>query len=275
MNVFFLGTGAAEGMPALFCGCAVCAFARKNGGRDRRFRTGILIDRTVRVDLPPDALAQVHAYPELPLCDLEHLLFTHTHDDHFATRELQYLSPNFAPERDAPLRVWGTDVLLDRIRTTMGRFFEPAPLTLCAVEPFQTYRVAHLDVTPVIANHKQDELCLNYLLTDPATGKTVLYASDTGWYAPETWAFLAGRTLHAAIVECGLGVSDSGYGGHMSLAGCAAFREKLVADGSLAADAPFYLTHISHTGLLNHDALCERAAPHGLTVAYDGLEIVI
>ncbi len=275
MNVFFLGTGAAEGIPALFCNCAVCAFARKRGGRDKRFRTGILVDNIVRVDFSPDALAQVHAYPDLPLCDLEHLLFTHTHDDHFAVRELQYLSPNFAPERIAPLHVWGTEYCLDRIRVTMGRFFEPAPLKMGAVTPFEPFPVAHLLVTPILAHHKVDEPCLNYLFTEQATGKTLLYASDTGWYDPETWAFLAGRRIDVAIAECGLGVSGSEYAGHLSLAECARFRQELIRLRSLPPDAPFYLTHVSHRGGLNHEAMCDHAAPDGLTVAYDGLAISV
>ncbi|MBC8142192.1 MAG: hypothetical protein H7Y38_12210 [Armatimonadetes bacterium] len=275
MNVFFLGTGAAEGVPALFCNCAVCAFARAHGGRDKRFRTGILVDNTVRVDLSPDALAQVHAYPDLPLCDLKHLLFTHSHDDHFAVRELQYLSPNFAPERDAPLKIWGTDYCMQHIRVTMGRFFEPVPLKMGVVTPFETSAVAHLHVTPVLARHKVDEPCLNYLFTEPATQKTLLYASDTGWYAEETWAFLRGRRMDAAIVECGLGIAESGYEGHLSLDECARFRQKLIADDCLSPDAPFYLTHISHRGGLNHQAMNERAAPLGMTVAYDGLQITI
>ena len=275
MNLFFLGTGAAEGLPGLFCDCRICAHARENGGRNKRFRTGVLIDGVVRIDLPPDSLAQVQAYPELRLCNLEHLLFTHTHDDHFAARELQYLSPNFAPERTKLLHVWGTEFCLERIRTVMGRFFEPAPLALCAVEPFQTYPVAHLSVMPITAHHKSDELCLNYLLTDTASGKTVLYASDTGWYNRETWDYLSGVRLDAAIVECGLGAAQSGYDGHLSLSGCVAFREKLIADGSLSPDAPFYLTHISHTGLLSHDEMVTHAAPHGMQVAYDGLQVTV
>jgi len=278
MDVFFLGTGAAEGVPALFCNCAVCAFARAHGGRDKRFRSGILVDNIVRVDFSPDALAQVHAYPGLPLCDLEHLLFTHTHDDHFAVRELQYLSPNFSPGRNAPLHVWGTDHCLNHIRVTMGKFFEPAPLVMNAVTPFVEFPVAHLLVTPILAHHKIDEPCLNYLFTEPATGKTLLYASDTGWYDPETWAFLAERRplrIDAAIVECGLGISDNGYAGHLSLAQCARFRQKLVADDCLSPDAPFYLTHVSHRGGLNHEAMGERAAPDGMTVAYDGLAITL
>lgn len=237
-------------------------------------RTGILIDDVVRVDLSPDSLAQVHAYPHLPLSSLEYLLFTHTHDDHFAVRELQYLSPNFAPLRTKPLRVWGTEFLLGRIRTTMGKFFEPAPLVMNTVEPFCGFPVAHLTVIGIPSNHKTDEPCLNYLVTEVATRKTLLYATDTGWYHEATWEFLAGKRLDAVILECGLGGNDTGYAGHLSLDGCVSFNNRLAADCDLAPDAPFYLTHISHTGLLSHEVLSERAAVHGIQVAYDGLEIV-
>ena len=275
MKIFFLGTGAAEGVPALFCDCAVCSRCRRQGGADLRLRASVLVDGVIRIDLPPDTLAQVHAYPSLLLCDITHLHFTHSHDDHFAARELQYLSPNFAPCRARTLGIWGTQYLLDRVQTTMGKFFEPAPLSLRAVEPFRTYRVAHLDVTPISAHHKKDELCLNYLLTDPRSGKTILYASDTGWYNGATWDFLAGRRLDAVVLECGLGELENGYDGHLSLAGCVSVKEKLVGGGGLAVGAPFYLTHISHTGMLDHAELSERAAPHGIRVAYDGLDLCV
>ena len=133
----------------------------------------------------------------------------------------------------------------------------------------------YLTVTPILAHHKQDEPCLNYLLTEPATNKTLLYASDTGWYDAPTWTFLRGRQVDAVILECGLGIAASGYDGHLSLSGCAAVKEKLVPESGLSDNAPFYLTHISHTGLLLHDELSERASAYGMTVAYDGLELCV
>lgn len=275
MKINFLGTGAAEGVPALFCGCTICDAARRQGGKDRRFRTTALIDDTIRIDFPPDALAQVHFYPDLPLWDISHLLFTHSHDDHFASRELQYLSPNFAPYRNRPLRVWGTDYLLDLINRRMDGVYEQPPLDMNPVKPFCEYTIDHLTVVPITAHHKVDEVCLNYLLTENATGKTLLYASDTGWYNPETWEFLQGRRVDAVVLECGLGGAPSGYEGHLSLAGCVSAREMLISGGGFAETSPFILTHISHTGLLLHDELVEHAAPHNIDIAYDGMELIL
>ena len=40
MNIQFLGTGAAEGIPALFCQCPLCRKAEAAGGREIRTRCG-------------------------------------------------------------------------------------------------------------------------------------------------------------------------------------------------------------------------------------------
>lgn len=273
MKVFFLGTGSAEGFPALFSDTPINREARRRGGRDLRSRTSVLIDDTVKIDLPPDTLSHLHRYPEVCFADLQHLLFTHSHDDHFAVRELQYLSPNFAPDRHFPLNVYATNELIRRMMQEMGHFFEAAPLRFHSIAPFEEITVGHLDVTPVTSLHKPDELCLNFVIQDPQ-GK-MLYATDTGWYEEPTWEFLAGAGLDLVVLECGKGISDNAYPGHLSLDDCIRFRDRLATSGALAGDARILLTHICPTGLLLHDELCERCQPHGIEVAYDGLEVTL
>ena len=275
MRVLFLGTGSAEGLPALFCACGVCREARRRGGPDRRTRASVLIDDTIKIDLPPDTLAHVQRY-DLDLSRLQHLLFTHSHDDHFAVRELQYLSPNFAPERGnggGPLNIWGTHDLIKRMLPELEHFFEAAPLRFCPVQPFSPVCVGHVRVTPITARHKPDELCLNYLIDPGEDRAPLLYASDTGWYDETTWEFLEGRPIGAVIVECGRGIAQNGYEGHLNAEQVRRFKQRLVRTGGLAPDAPFYVTHIAHTGLLLHDELTQWFAPDGISVAYDGLEL--
>jgi phosphoribosyl 1,2-cyclic phosphate phosphodiesterase len=269
VRIFFLGTGAAEGFPALFSNTPINQEARRRGGKNLRLRSGILINEKLRVDLSPDALAQVHKYAAFDPSKIEHLLFTHTHDDHFAVRELQYLSPTFAPDRETPLSIYITDENKNKIIPAMAHFFEAAPLRFHALTPFVPIRIAELTVTPITAHHKADELCLNFIFDDGK--KRLLYASDTGWYDAQTWAFLDGYTLDGCIVECGKGISQSSYDGHLSLDDCIAMKEKL----ALTPDAFFYLTHLSHTGELLHEELTEQCAPHGIQVAYDGLSLTL
>lgn len=276
MKLLFLGTGSAEGLPALFCSCAVCAEAKRRGsGPNRRTRSSVLLDDVIKIDLPPDTLAHVHQYG-LDLSGLRHLLFTHSHDDHFAVRELQYLSPNFAPCRRAGaavLNIWGTRELICRLLPETEHFFEQAPLRFHPLAPFHEVKIGHLHVTPIVAQHKPDEVCLNFLVR---SGDTVLlYATDTGWYDAPTWDFLAGRPLSGVVVECGKGASNNPYPGHLNVDQVRAFKRRLVDGGGLAADAPFFVTHIAHTGLLLHEELSEHFAPDAITVAYDGLEVVL
>lgn len=272
MKLFFLGTGSAEGLPALFCDCAVCRQARARGGRDCRTRTSVLLDDVVKIDLSPDTLYQVHRH-NLDLFRLKHLLFTHTDDDHFAVRELQYLTPTFAPSRCCkPLHIWATRELIKKMLPEMAHFFEKAPLRFHPLAPFVEVAVGHLHVTPITAHHRPDELCLNFLVRD-AAGSVLLYASDTGWYDAPTWEFLEGRRIDAVVAECGKGAGSSAYDGHLSVDEVRRFKERLVAAGGLSADAPFWVTHISHTGLLLHDELSGLLAPDNISVAYDGLEV--
>src|SRR2546427_13271835 len=99
MRIQLLGTGAAEGWPGLFCRCRACHEARRLGGKNVRSRSSALIDDILKIDFPPDTLYHVFQHG-IDLQKVEHLLFTHGHDDHFAMMELQYSSSMFLP---APL----------------------------------------------------------------------------------------------------------------------------------------------------------------------------
>ena len=129
----------------------------------------------------------------------EHLLFTHSHDDHFAVRELQYLSPNFAPHRQEPMNIYATDALIEKMQGAMGKFFEKAPLQICPIAPFVPFVAGHLQVMPIAAHHKKDEVCVNYLLRRPEENRTILYGSDTGWYDPPTWEAIARHRIDTVV----------------------------------------------------------------------------
>ncbi len=54
MKVRYWGTAAAEGIPCAFCGCKVCAEARKKGGRYIRTRSQALVDDSLLIDFNAD-----------------------------------------------------------------------------------------------------------------------------------------------------------------------------------------------------------------------------
>ena len=55
MKILYLGTGAAEGVPAVFCNCDTCREARRRGEKEFHSRSQVLIDGELSVDFPPDA----------------------------------------------------------------------------------------------------------------------------------------------------------------------------------------------------------------------------
>lgn len=243
------------------------------GGSDRRTRSSVLIDNVIKIDMPPDTLAHVHQYPQIDLGNLQHLLFTHSHDDHFAVRELQYLSPIFAPTRPEPLNVYATSEIIAKMLKEMEHFFEKAPIRFQSVIPYDPFVVGHLQVTPIVAHHRVDELCLNYILSDGT--KSLLYACDTGWYDPPTWEYLESCRLDGIVMECGKGELRGGYDGHLNVEEVIRARCRFLESGTITEKAPFYLTHISHSGLLLHKEMSLLVEKHGIHVASDGLEIQI
>ena len=44
MKILYLGTGAAEGVPAVFCNCDTCREARRRGEKEFHSRSQVLID---------------------------------------------------------------------------------------------------------------------------------------------------------------------------------------------------------------------------------------
>ena len=86
----FYGTGAAEGVPSPFCDCPMCNYAREHGGKDVRKRSCFRLGRNMMIDMGPDIFTQALQYGSM--CDIEHVLITHTHDDHFDFTALGLMS---------------------------------------------------------------------------------------------------------------------------------------------------------------------------------------
>jgi phosphoribosyl 1,2-cyclic phosphate phosphodiesterase len=86
-TLIFLGTGAAEAIPAFFCRCEYCEYARIRGGMDVRSHSAFRLDPSVHIDLGPDLFYQM-TKTGLDVCDLIDVLITHTHSDHLKFFEL-------------------------------------------------------------------------------------------------------------------------------------------------------------------------------------------
>lgn len=234
-----------------------------------RSRASALIDGTLKIDLPPDTLHHVLT-GWLDMTMVENLLFTHVHDDHFAVRELQYASWMFVPQPITRItHVFGP---VDAVATMREELeLNTLPFAVHCLAPWETSIVGEYEVTPVLAQHDSERICLNYIIR--RDGKSLLYATDTGWWEEATWQFLKHMKLDAVIIECTKGLNENGYKAHLSIPEVIRVHDRLISDGVISNDTRFVTTHHSHLSGLLHEELENHLNPHGIEVGFDGMEI--
>ncbi len=284
MELLYMGTAAAEAVPALFCECEHCKFARERGGREIRGRSGALLDGVLKLDFGPDSFRQM-LDNNIDYTHLRALLVTHSHEDHFAVSDVAYRRRGFGQIRDGepPLTVYGNE----RVGAMMERFVCDR-LAYRRVKPFESLEIEGYTVTPLEAVHcvsdapgagwpvvfeerayMRSEEAFIYLIEKD--GARLLYAHDTDELTPADMEFLAGRKLDLASLDCTNGVLDANYIGHMGINDNLRMRERLLKSGAADDKTVFVANHFSHNGLAAHDEL-ERRLP-GFIVACDGLRV--
>ncbi len=268
MKLRYLGTAAAEGIPAVFCNCPQCAAARKAGGREIRTRAGAMIDGALKLDFGPDSFMQM-LRDGLSFWPIENILITHTHEDHFAYWDIAYRVKPYSqlPDDAPPLHVWGNE----RCGEMLAPYLEPGRLEFRLLEPFQPREIGGYTVTALEAVHTRDERALFYLIEKD--GKSLVYAHDTDEFTDADMDFLAGRHVDVYSLDCTNGVLDADYVGHMGLHDNQRLRGNLLASGAADAHTRFIANHFSHNGARSIEEM--RAFAPELEIAWDGLEVEI
>lgn len=268
MKLRYLGTAAAEGVPAVFCNCPQCEMARRAGGHEVRTRAGAIVDDCLKLDFGPDSYMQM-LRDGLKFYPVRNICITHTHEDHFAYWDIQYRVKPYSqlPDDAPPLTVWGNA----RCGEMLAPYLEPGKLEFRLIEPFQPVDIEGYTVTALEAVHKKDERALFYLIEKD--GKSLVYAHDTDEFTDADMEFLAGRKVDLYSLDCTNGVLDLDYIGHMGLRDNQRMREKLLANGAADAHTRFIANHFSHNGVRSI-AEMQAFAPE-LEIAWDGLEVEI
>lgn len=274
VKVKYLGTGAAEGWPGVFCACQACKEARKRGGKNIRTRSSALINDSLMVDFPPDTYYHAINF-SIDLSKLKHLVITHSHDDHFHTNDLELRRSVFAHlDEGSVLNMYGNRA----VESIMNEIFRRNSIlkeyvNVRYVPPFETFEAGDIKVTPLKALHDRAEDCYIYIFED-ADGKRMLYGNDTGIFPEETWEYIRGHYFNLVSLDCTSGPNKEGdY--HMGLPDNIKVKVRLLEIGCADETTRFVVTHFSHNGGLLHDELVELASPHGFDVAYDGFEVFI
>jgi len=272
MKVRFLGTAAFEGIPSLFCRCALCKKAMELGGRNMRTRTSVMLGDDMKIDFPPDTLLHMQR-DKLDLELVKDLLFTHSHSDHLYPEDLVVRLPGYAQSADHPIHIYAHDLPLAKSLGalqwnggTKGKF------ELHRIQPFERTETQTAVIVPLPASHDRMETCLLYYIEKD--GKTILYGHDSGDFPKATLDWLKDKKLDLAVLECTVGHHNY-RASHMNVEAAVEATQQLREFGTLAPDSSVVVTHFSHNAGLTHEDLTGIFEPHGITVAYDGMELDI
>src|SRR5919107_5478970 len=118
MKLTFLGTGTSFGVPQIGCDCAVC---RSSDMRDRRTRSGALVEAggsNILIDTPPELRLQLIT---AGVTHLDAVIYTHEHADHInGIDDLRI----FSVQRRQALPLYGPAETMQRLRASFNYIFD-------------------------------------------------------------------------------------------------------------------------------------------------------
>lgn len=277
MRFKYLGTAAAEGVPAMFCSCEVCSISREKGGRNLRSRSQAVIDDKLLIDFPPDTY--LHIYNGgVDITNIANCIVTHSHSDHLYAKDFEMRRMGFAhlPEGAKALTVYATGPSISEVQQIIDKYELDKQGRVFAkeIKPCQPFEADGYVITALEADH--DESCMPVFYIISKNGKTVLYANDTGYFPDSTWEYLSEKKIYFDFVslDCTYG-SQPYHVGHMSFETNLDVRNRLIEIGCADKSTIFCSNHFSHNGKLTYDDLVPIAEKEGFLVAYDGMEIKI
>ncbi|MCD8308538.1 MAG: MBL fold metallo-hydrolase [Clostridia bacterium] len=277
MKVKYLGTAAAEGVPAMFCKCTVCENIRRLGESEYRTRSQVLIDGCLSVDFPPEAYAHSLKF-NFSCGDIKYILATHSHMDHFYAHDFILRGYRYASGFGSPLNIYGNSEVNAVFNECTARELKPevaANIMMHQIKPYQKFTAGKYTVLTLPANHGTKEEALLYYISDGVSG--YLHVYDTG--LPDCdFNFLKANGAKINLVSLDCTYADrTGIPRrrHMNVQDGMEVKKRLVDAGVCADECKFVITHFSHNcnPLTSRLAAIERE--YGVIAAYDGMEIEI
>ncbi len=279
MKIRFLGTAAAEAIPAMFCVCEKCREAHRRGGKNIRTRTQALIDGKLLIDFPADTF--VHCINNnINLADIEDCLITHMHADHFYSGDLNSIFPGYSqtPKRTPVFTFHGMyDAMLEIHSIVSGMNFEAEKyLGAKPMELYKPEKIGEHTVTALRATHDVASYPTMYIIENKE-GKRLLYAHDTNYFCEEVWEFFekSGIKLNFVSLDC-TQANDPAmtYVGHMNLNDNIRVMNRLKEIGAADENTIFCSNHFSHNGAdVLYEEFSEIAKKSGIITSYDGMEV--
>ncbi len=277
MRVQYLGTGAAEGIPASFCNCAFCKYARANGVM--RTRAQVLLDGELSIDFPPDAFLHA-ARGDADFSAIKYLLVTHSHMDHFYAHDFILRGYKYAYEIKEPvLHIFGNEEVLSVFGECTRRELKPQVqegIRLHPVRPFEEFCFGEWRVFPFPAQHTSESPLL-YLIE--RGDRRVLHLTDTGYLPEQSFRYLAscgGAPLDLITFDCTFLFESAGPNArHMGLEENKRVFARLAELKLADAHTKKVITHFSHNCFPDPVRLGRAEREFGCKAAFDGMQIEI
>ena len=276
MKIKYLGTGAAEGIPALYCDCNICNNARRMQGKEIRTRAQALIDEQILLDFGPDSFWHSVRF-NVNYGNIFTVLITHTHEDHLFFHDIYCRKRNrsLLPKSSPPMTIYGSKGVRNELNPDEnGCLTKDGTVCFKQVSAYSPLLISDYRITAFPAVHKTEEPLI-YAIEN--SGSTILYCHDSDMIPDEVLAWMAenGYRFDMVSLDCTEGNKHIDYQGHMNFERDQIMRKKLL-DAELAnSDTIFVASHFSHNGLINHSEAEAIARSIGFIAAYDGLEIEV
>jgi phosphoribosyl 1,2-cyclic phosphate phosphodiesterase len=151
MNLIFLGTGGAWGLPELNCDCLICTGMRAR--KESRKRCALLLagDTNLLIDCGPDIGSQLSAQS---VGRIDGVLISHEHGDHYLGMDDLSAYKRTRPRGEfAPIPVFLTARSWEPIGSRFGYLADTGVIETHVVEPGKRYGFGRLDFIPFKTSH--------------------------------------------------------------------------------------------------------------------------
>ena len=232
----------------LFCGTGAADWDwSRYGRRGVRGSCCTLLNRRVLIDCGATGFRSLVRWGGDPRA-LREVWFTHSHGDHCFPPEVAALLAARG-RRAAPLRLRGTDPLLERLGAALRDLAPAGRFELRPLQPLEPFRAQGWLVTALPANHLgaiPGETCVHYLVR--GRSRSLLYALDGAWMTAAARRAIGSGPIDLAIWDATVErPGDWRIFEHNDVSMVRAVSARLAADGVIRPDAIQVLDHLART----------------------------
>ncbi len=253
MKITFLGTGTSQGVPVIGCQCNVC---KSSNPKDNRLRTSLHIELnklSIAIDSGPDFRYQML---RTNTKHLNGIIFTHEHKDH--TGGLDDIRP-FCFKQKEIISLYARQSVLEQIKIQYPYIFakkryQGVPEVKLIAVKNKSFKIQDLHIVPINVMH--------YKL--PVFGyrfKDFTYITDASFIEKKELEKIKGTKI--MVIN---GLRKEKHISHFTIDEAIEVVKQINPEHA-------YITHISH--LLGLHSEINPTLPNNISLAYDGLELVV